>query len=140
MRSLAGLSIALIAVLFSICAARAQTVAPSTAPPVAPSPAPPKIGPVLVNGKSTFVLGFDQGNSKTVTASQTHSPPGQYFVATPGTICIGSINVSGSDAAIPNGAIISSGPFTFTRVGNTSGCAVSITSSAGGLPAIVVFQ
>lgn len=105
------------------------------------SPAPaPTAGPVLVNGKSTYVLVFDQGNSKTISATQAHAPPGSYFVASIGTICIGALNVSGASPSLPNGAITSSGPFTFTRVGNTAGCAVSIGSSAGGSPATIVFQ
>lgn len=123
----------------------AQT--PPALPPVAPAPSPtaapsaaPKLGPVLVAGKSTYVLAFDAGGSKTVAATQVHAPSGSYFIATPGTICIGAVSVTGSSSLALGGGIISNGPFTFTRVGSTAGCAVSISSSAGGTPATVVFQ
>lgn len=145
MGPLTRLSIALIATSFAGTAAVAQTAAPTASlpptPRAMPSPnSPPKLGPVLADGKSTYILTFDKGNSKTVLVSQANAPSNLYFVATVGTICIGAVNVTGSGPSIPNGAITSNGPFTFTRVGNTTGCAVSITSSAGGLPATVVFQ
>lgn len=122
-----------------VLAGTVESTAAQTAAPSLPAAAP-TAGPVLVDGKSTYVLAFDHGNTKIVSASQEHAPPGRYFVATVGTICIGAVNVSGSAATIPTGGITSSGPFTFTRVGNTAGCAVSISSSAGGPPAVVVFQ
>lgn len=125
-------------------AARAQTIAIPSATPAAPAPtqspvAPPQLGPVLVAGKATYVLTFGPKNSQTITATQSHAPAGAYFIATPGTICLGAINVVGSATVGTGMGITSSGAFTFTRVGNPVGCAVSISSSAGGTPATVVF-
>ena len=143
--------------LFATILASATVVLAQSAPPATPTPdinatstprpAPemtvrpaPKIGPVLVDGKATLIVVFDPSNVKTVSASQTQAPPGSYFFAQPGTMCIGAIKVMGSSPTVlPNGAITSNGPFTFTRVGSPVGCAVSISSSAGGAPATVVF-
>jgi hypothetical protein len=105
-----------------------------------PRPAP-KLGPVLADGKPTLIVVFGADASKTISVTQTQAPPGSYFFAQPGTMCIGAIKVAGSSPTVlPNGAITSNGPFTFTRVGSPVGCAVSISSSAGGTPATVVFQ
>ena len=111
------------------------TTAPTATPMVRPTP-----GPVLVGGKSTFILVFDSVNAKTLTPTQTNAPPDVYYVATPGTLCLGAVNVTTTGTIVPGGSITSKGPFTFTRIGSPAGCAVSISSSAGGPPATVVFQ
>lgn len=123
-----------------------STIAPATQTPAtqAPTATPmprPTPGPVLVGGKSTFIVIFESGsNTKTVTPTQNNAPQGVYYVATPGTLCIGAVNVTTTGTVIPGGSITSKGPFTFTRIGSPAGCAVSISSSAGGPPATVVFQ
>lgn len=121
------------------------TIAPATQTPATQAPtatpmARPTPGPVLVGGKSTFILVFDSGNTKTLTPTQTNVPSGVFFVATPGTLCLGAVNVTTTGTIVPGGSITSKGPFTFTRIGSPAGCAVSISSSAGGPPATVVFQ
>lgn len=120
----------------------AVTPTPSPAPPAAPLTTPrpaPKLGPVLVGGKHTFVVTFGDHDTQTIYASQSGAPAGAYFVATPATLCIGAITVSSGTSVLFNAPITSGGPFNITRVGNTTGCAVSISSSAGGQPATVVF-
>ena len=118
-----------------------STQTPATQPPAATPIAKPTPGPVLVEGKSTYILVFDTGKkTKTVEPSQAYAPPNTVFVATPGTLCAGSVNVTTAGTIIPGGSVTSKGPFTFTRVGSPIGCAVTISSSVGGPPAIVVFQ
>jgi hypothetical protein len=146
-----ALFVSLVLVAAGVSAAGAQyvggssTLASATQTPakVAPTATPvakPTPGPVLVGGKSTSIVVFDAGNAKTVMPTQANAPPGVSFVATPGTMCIGAVNVTASGTVLPGGPITSKGPFTFTRVGSPIGCAVSISSSAGGTPATVVFE
>jgi hypothetical protein len=146
-----ALFISVVLVAVAVSAAGAQDVrAPSTLAPATQTPATqaatatpmarPTPGPVLVGGKSTFIVVFDSGNTKTVIPTQANAPPGVSYVATPGTMCIGAVNVTTTGTILPGGPITSKGPFTFTRVGSPIGCAVSISSSAGGAPATVVFQ
>src|SRR5579885_3071381 len=76
-----------------------STIAPATQTPATPAPtatpmARPTPGPVLVGGKSTFILVFDSGNTKTLTPTQTNAPPDVYYVAAPGTLCLGAVNVT----------------------------------------------
>ncbi|HTX02698.1 MAG TPA: hypothetical protein VMD07_03370 [Candidatus Acidoferrales bacterium] len=98
------------------------------------------IGPVLVNGKSTLGISFSGSATQSVAAAQSHAPSGTYFTATPGMLCTGTVKVAGTSQALPGNPITSSGPFTFTRTGSPMGCAVTISSSAGGASATVVFQ
>jgi hypothetical protein len=147
-----ALAIAVVLAVLAISAVNAEQVVapstiapstqtPSTAPPVETPIAKPTPGPVLVDGKSTYVLVFDNGkNSKVIESSQVYAPPNVYFVATPGTLCVGAVNVTTVGTVIPGGPVTSKGPFTITRIGAPAGCAISITSSAGGPPATVVFQ
>lgn len=96
---------------------------------------------MLVEGKSTYILVFDAGkNTKTILPTQAYAPPNTVFVATPGTLCIGAVNVTTAGTIIPGGSVTSKGPFIFTRVGSPIGCAVTISSTIGGPPATVVFQ
>jgi hypothetical protein len=121
----------------------AQQVTPLPSPTPSPVPTrrpPPKLGPVLVGGKTTYAVSFSSGATQTATASQFHAPYGSYFTATPSTLCLGVVKVAGPTPALAAAAITSSGPFTFTRLGTTSGCSVTISSSAGGASATVVFQ
>ena len=120
----------------------ALAVASPTATPSA-APQPPKtaaIGPVLVGGKSTYGISLSSAVSQSATATQNGAPAGTYFTATPGTLCIGSVTVTGDGRQTPGNAITSSGQFTFTRTGSPLGCAITITSSAGGASATVLFQ
>jgi hypothetical protein len=151
----ARLPVALI--LWSLCAlgsASAQSTPPpnpgliTPTPTPAPSPAPVatarpvyKPGPVLIGGKSTFIVTFGDKDTQTFYATQAHAPQGGHFTATPGTLCLGAIKITGDPNALLFGPVTSSrGEFTVTRVGSPIGCSVSISSSAGGQPAVVVFQ
>ena len=114
-----------------------QVATPSATP--AP-PAPVAVGPVLVGGKSTYGISFGGSTSQSATATQDHAPAGTYFVATAGMLCTGTVTVTGDSRPLPGNAVTSSGPFTFTRTGSPSGCAVTIRSSAGGTAATILFQ
>ncbi|MGH7683791.1 MAG: hypothetical protein ACREMT_05570 [Vulcanimicrobiaceae bacterium] len=90
------IAVALVAV--AVTDARGQitpsaTIAPATQTPATQAPVEtprpvPTPGPVLVDGKSTYILVFDKGNTKTVTPTQQSAPANSYFVATPGTLCV----------------------------------------------------
>ena len=128
----------LFAILVWVCAP-AAAFAQSAAP--APSLKPAAPGPVLVDGKRTYSVSFGAATTQTATASQNHVPGGVYFIATPGILCDGTVTVTGSGSqALPGAPITSTGPFTFTRTGSPLGCAVTISSSAGGAAATIVFQ
>lgn len=118
--------------LFAGGAAFAQTAAPAT-------PAP-GVGPVLVGGKSTYAVSFGAASNQSATASQDRAPGGTFFIATPGMLCAGTVTVAGTSQPLPGNPITSSGQFTFTRTGSPVGCAVTITSSAGGRSATILFQ
>lgn len=121
--------------LFALASAGAGAQTPT------PKPSPsPGLGPVQVDGKSTFQLSFGSSSSQAATASQDRAPDGTYFIATPGMLCTGTVAVTGSSQQIAGNAIISTGRFTFTRTGSPLGCAVTISSSAGGRVATVIFQ
>lgn len=120
------------------------TPTPTPAPPAAPvATAKPvyKPGPVLIGGKHTFVVTFTDKDTQTFYAAQDHKPQSAYFIATPGTLCVGAVKIAGPEPnAMINAPITSGGPFTVTRVGSPIGCSLSVSSSAGGQPATVVFQ
>jgi hypothetical protein len=146
-----GLAIALVAVLPGPCLAQFATSPPTPTPqPTAtatPRPAPLETlrpvahpGQVLVEGKHLLTVTFATKDTITVMASQPFAPSNAYFIATPGTICSGAIKVSGPSPALANAPVTSGGPFTLTRVGPLIGCAISVSSSAGGDAATIVFQ
>ncbi|MGH7192271.1 MAG: hypothetical protein ACREJM_01915, partial [Candidatus Saccharimonadales bacterium] len=59
----------------------------------------------------------------------------------PVTLCLGSIKITGDPNALMNAPVTSArGEFTAIRLGSPIGCSVSVSSSAGGRPATVVFQ
>jgi len=98
------------------------------------------LGPVLVDGKATYGISFSGSTTQSATASQARAPNGSYFIATPGMLCTGTVTITGTSQTLPGSPITSNGPFTFTRTGSPTGCAVTITSSAGGARATIVFQ
>lgn len=98
------------------------------------------LGPVLVNGKTTFGISFSGSQTKTATASQINAPGNAYFIAVPGMLCTGTVTVAGTSQSLPGSPITSTGQFTFTRTGSPVGCAITISSSAGGATATIVFQ
>ncbi|HEY1727770.1 MAG TPA: hypothetical protein VGG22_05325 [Candidatus Baltobacteraceae bacterium] len=102
--------------------------------------APAAVGPVLVQGKSTYGISFAGATSQSATATQDHAPAGTYFIATPGMLCTGTVTLTGDSRPLPGNPVTSSGPFTFTRTGSPAGCAVRIRSSAGGATATILFQ
>lgn len=147
----AGLIVALVAIVAAPCSAQFATSPPTPTPaPTAtatPRPAPvetlrPAVRPggVLVEGKHLLTVTFATKNAITVMASQPNAPSNTYFIATPGTICGGAVTVSGPTPALPGAPVTSGGPFTLTRVGSPTGCAISVSSSAGGEAATIVFQ
>ena len=134
-----------VAFLLATCSsAFAQIVTPQPSPPAPPAPvetmrpaqAP---GPVLVDGKHVDTVTFTLQTSATVYASQTRVPSGTYFIASPGTLCNGAVKVTTTNPVPPNAPIVSGGPFTLTRIGPTTGCAISVSSSAGGEAATITF-
>jgi hypothetical protein len=119
------------------------TPAPSPSAPPAPVTTPrpaATVGPVLVDGKQTLIVTFGDRATRTFEASQAHAPPGSYFVANPGTMCLGAVRISAGTSVLLNAPVTSNGPFTLTRLGDPAGCAISISSTAGGAPATVVFH
>jgi len=100
-------------------------------------------GPVLLNGQTSFAPPtLTDGQSVTVTASQNDAPSGTYFIAGGSPQCIRTLQiVGGGEPGAPpfSGYITSSGKFTFYHLGNSAGCVVTITSSAGGDPATIAF-
>ncbi len=100
-------------------------------------------GPVLVNGQDSYAPpNLTDGQSVTVNASQNDVPAGTYFIAGGSPQCIRTLQIvgGGQPGAPPfSGYITSSGKFTFYHLGNTAGCVVTITSSAGGDPATISF-
>jgi hypothetical protein len=115
--------------VFAGGAARAQTAAPA-----------PGVGPVLVGGKSTYAVSFGASINQSATASQDRAPGGTFFIASPGMLCAGTVTITGTSQPLPGNPITSTGQFTFTRTGSPVGCAVTITSSAGGSSATILFQ
>src|SRR5579872_1185174 len=106
-----------------------------------PQPAAtPGLGPVLVDGKTTYGIKFAGAATQSATATQDRAPGGTYFIATPGMLCRGTVTVTGSSQPLPGNPITSNGLFTFTRTGSPLGCAITISSSAGGASATIVFQ
>jgi len=120
--------------LFSGEAADAQAVTPAA------SATPAGVGPVQIGGKNTYAVSFGASTNQTAIASQDRAPRGTFFIATPGTLCVGAVTVTGSSQSLPGSPITSTGQFTFTRAGSPVGCAVTITSSAGGRSATILFQ
>jgi hypothetical protein len=100
-------------------------------------------GPVLLNGQTSYTPpGLSDGQSVTVTASQSDAPSGTYFIAGGSPQCIRTLQIvgGGQPGAPPfSGYITSSGQFTFYHLGDTAGCVVTITSSAGGDPTTIAF-
>ncbi|HEY1728174.1 MAG TPA: hypothetical protein VGG22_07375 [Candidatus Baltobacteraceae bacterium] len=100
-------------------------------------------GPVLLNGQTTYTPpSLSDGQSVTVSASQGTVPSGTYFIAGGSPQCIRTLQIvgGGQPGAPPfSGYITSSGKFTFYHLGNTAGCVVTITSSAGGDAATIAF-
>lgn len=100
-------------------------------------------GPVLLNGQPAFTPpNLADGQSVTVTASQDNAPSGTYFIAGGSPQCVRTLQIvgGGQPGAPPySGYITSSGKFTFYHLGDTKGCTVTITSSAGGDPATISF-
>jgi len=101
------------------------------------------LGPVLLNGQPSFSPPtLSDGQSVTVTASQDDAPSGTYFIAGGTPQCIRTLQIrgGGQPGAPPfSGYVTSSGKFTFYHLGNTAGCVVTITSSAGGDPTTIAF-
>ena len=84
---------------------------------------------------------FASGNAQTISATQANVPKGTIFSASPGALCLGTVAVAGSQGSIPSGkSVTSTGPFTFTKIGNPAGCSFSIVSSVGGTTATVTFK
>ncbi|MGH7717081.1 MAG: hypothetical protein ACREML_13930, partial [Vulcanimicrobiaceae bacterium] len=85
---------------------------------------------------------LSDGESVVVTASQPDAPSGTYFIAGGSPQCIRTLSIiaGGKPGAPPySGYITSSGQFTFYHFGDTKGCVVTITSSAGGGAATISF-
>jgi hypothetical protein len=101
------------------------------------------LGPVLLNGQATYTPpALTDGQSVTVTASQPDAPSGTYFIAGGTAQCIRTLSIlGGSKPGAPpfSGYITSSGQFTFYHLGDTNGCVVTISSSAGGDAATISF-
>jgi peptide-methionine (S)-S-oxide reductase len=107
----------------------AQTASPTPAA----VPPPSERGPVLVDGRTWTTIDFAAGNTVSVTASQANVPRGTLFIANPGVLCNGAVTVAGTKSLTPTATITSTGPFSITRKGVTTGCQIAITSSAGGV-------
>ena len=101
------------------------------------------LGPILINGQTSYSPPhLSDGQSVTITASQTDAPAGTYFIAGRTPQCIRTLSIlgGGKPGAPPySGYITSSGKFTLYHLGDTKGCVVTITSSAGGDAATISF-
>jgi len=126
---------------FLLCAALGLACANAGLAQQATSPAPaPALGPVLIDGKPVVEVTFATGNTQTIGASQAHAPAGNTYTATPSTLCNGTVRVTGAASDVATTTVTSHGAFTLTRLGTPVGCAIAITSNAGGTPATVTFK